>query len=153
MVARVLACRIGIVRLAEHAGGARGVEIEGQGEGALVPQPHVDGRGVALDIVGGAVVGQRVVLKITDADPLVGEPHVEQDAPQPADVLRDPALVGAEFTFPLAQLPLVEVGLQGPLVEKVAGGDLDDHENDEGEAEQQRNGDEQALDDVGVHGS
>ena len=136
MAARVLACRIGVVRLAEHAGGARGVEIEGQGEGALVPQPHVDGRGVALDVVGGAVIGQRVVLKISDAHPFIGEPYVEQDAPQPADVLRDPALVGAEFALPLAQLTLVEVGLQGPLVEKVAGGDLDDHENDEGKAEQ-----------------
>ena len=153
VVAWVLACRIGVIRLAEHAGGARGVEIERQGEGTLVPQPHVDGRGIALDVVGGAVIGQRVVLKIADADPFVGEPHVEQDASQPADVLREPALVGAEFALPLAQLPLVEVGLQGPLVEKIAGGNLNDHENDEGKAEQQRNGDEQALDNVGVHGS
>ena len=112
----------------------------------------MDGRGIALNVVGGAVVSQRVVFEIADAHPIVGEPHVEQNAPQPADILRDPAFVGAEFAFPLAQLPLVEIGLQGPLVEKIARRNLDDHEDDEGKAEEQRNGDEQALDDVGVHG-
>ena len=151
VVAWVLARRVGIVRPAEGARRARRVEVEGQGKGALISKPDVDGRGAALDVVGIAVVGQRVVLEIADADPLVGEAHVEQDAPQPADVLRDPALIGTEFAFPLAQLPLVEVGLQGPLVEKIAGRDLNDHENDEGEAEEQRDGGQQALDDVGIH--
>ena len=37
MVAGMLAGRVGVVRLAQHAGGAGEIEIEGQGEGAFVP--------------------------------------------------------------------------------------------------------------------
>ena len=152
VVSRVFAAHVGVVRLAQHARAARGAEVESQREGPLVAQPHVDGGGVAPDVVGVAVLRQGVVLEIADAHAFAGEAHVEQHAPQPANVLRHPALVGAEFPLPLAQLPLVQVGLQRPLVEEIAGRDLDDHENDERQAQQQRDGDEQPLHDVGQHG-
>ena len=152
MVAWVLAGSIGIVRFAEHARLSGTGKIERQCEGTFLPEAHVDRCGVTLHVVGLAVVRQRVVLEIPYPSPFVGETNVEQHAPQPADVLRDPAFVGPEFALPLPQLPLVEIGLQGPLVEKVARRDLNDHENDERKTQQQRNGNEQPLHDVGKHG-
>ena len=143
---------IGIIRPAKHARRAGSAEIEGQRVGPIVPQSHVDGGGVALDVIGLTVFSQRVVFEIADAGAFTRETHVEQNAPQPANVLRNPAFVGPEFTLPLTQLPLVQVWLQGPLVEKIAGSDLNDHENDESQAQQQRDGDEQPLRDVGIHG-
>ena len=151
VVPGVLTGRVGVVRPLQYADCSGRFEVEPEPERAVCLRDK-DGRGVAGDLVGVTVGGEIGVFEVGDANAFAGETDVEQHAAQPPKVLVAPALVGAELAFPLAQLPLIEVGLERPLVEVVPRSDLDDHEDHEGQGEERRYRYQQPPYDVGRHG-